>query len=126
MNKGFVMLLSVLLLAIIGVALSTTLVTLSVTNTQSAGILHDGEQAKNIAGDCAEVGLQQIVNLISYTGSGSQTIGSSNCVYTVTNTSASLDTVTGQGTTNQAIRKVVVTVAIPSRSIVTWQEVGDF
>lgn len=120
------MLLSVLVLAAIGVAISSTLMLLSISNVQTAAAAQDSQFAKSLANTCAELGLEQLVASATYLGSGSKTLQSGTCGYTVATYDASDDVVTAQGTSNQSTRKVKIIITIPGRSITLWQEVADF
>lgn len=127
-NNGYVTLLSVLLLGAVGMAVTTSLLLSGIGNSRT-GLAHQhSHQARALANACAEEGLEQIRNLISYTGSGNLTLGGGTCSYTVTNQGGENRTVTAQGTMGTAVRKVKVIIndINPRIAVVTWEEVADF
>ena len=79
MQKGFAILLSVLVLAAVGMFISTTLLLLSLSASQTAGSLQESTQAKALASSCVETALQQLILSNSYTGAGSATLGAGSC-----------------------------------------------
>lgn len=126
MQRGFAMILSVLTLATIGVAISSTLLLLSVANSQTALSSQDAQFAKSLANTCAELGLEGIIASASYTGSGSHTLLTGSCTFSVSAYDAYSSVVVATGVANQATRKVRVLVKVPSRTIMSWQEVADY
>ncbi len=123
MQKGFAMLLSVLILAVVGVAISTTLLSLSISSTQTATTLHESQKAGAAVEACVEKALQLILTSPSYTGTGSATLGTSGCTYAVSQVSTSNSRIHATSTVGQTTRKVLVQVTVPQRVIMTWQEI---
>ncbi len=120
------MLLSVLVLAVVGVAVSTTLLLLSVSAAQTATNVQESQGAKALANACTEIALQRLVVSASYLGNGLANIGQGSCTYTVAQIDSSRDTVGGTGTVGEMVRKVQVTITIPGLIVTSWQEVADF
>lgn len=120
------MLLSVFVLSAIGVAVSTTLLSLSISSAQTTITTDEAQKAKALANTCAELGLEQIIVSVDYIGSGVGALGSGTCTYTVAALDPSTDVITAVGMSGQVTRKVKVMLAMPGRSIITWQEVSDF
>jgi hypothetical protein len=125
-QKGFAVLLSVLVLAAAGVALCVSLLYLSINAAQTAGTFQESMQANGLANACAEVALQKLVTTSSFTGTGSLTLGQGTCTYTVATGSGSTDSIKSTGTVGMTVRKVQITIAIPQLTVSLWQEVGDF
>ncbi len=123
MNQGFAMLLSVLILAAIGMFISTTLLILSVSAAQTTGSLQESQQARALASACVEKGLQQLITLNTYTGSGSQTLGLGTCTYTVSTIDPYNDSVVGVGTVGQTTRRAKAIIYISQLLVTSWQEI---
>lgn len=120
------MLLSVLVLAAIGVAVSSTLLLLSASGAQTAVTIQSAQAAKELANTCAQLGLEQLVANSSYLGSGTKTFSSGTCAYSVIQNGTGYDYVQAAATSSGAVRRVKVLITVPGRSIVTWSEVSDF
>lgn len=117
------MLLSVLILAAIGMFVSTTLLILSVSSAQTAGSLQESEQARFLANACVEKGLQQLITSTTYTGSGSLTLSTGSCTYTVSAIDSSNDSVVGSSTVGQMTRRAKAMVYVSQLLVTTWQEI---
>ena len=116
------MLLSVLILAVVGVAISTTLLMLSISGAQTAGTSEESQKARALANACAEKGLQQLVTSSSYLGSGSLTVGSNTCLYSVAVNDTSSDKILASSTVGQTTRKLLVKITVPGLTAMTWQD----
>ncbi len=124
-QKGFAMLIAVLALATVGVAISTTLLLLSISAAQASLAVQESAEAKTLANSCAELALQKLVATRTYIGTSGTTLMQGTCAYTISQLNLSDDTISATGTVNQTFRKVQVVVATSSLTIITWQEVGD-
>ncbi|MEI7719736.1 MAG: hypothetical protein WCI89_00810 [bacterium] len=126
-TAGFAMLIAVLSLAVVGVAVSTTLLLLSIAGAQTTLATQESAEAKTLASTCAELGLQKLVTSSAFVGTGNLTVAQQgSCAYTVAQINASNDKINATGTVNQTSRKVQVVITIPNLVITSWQEVGDF
>ena len=120
------MLLSTILLAALGVAISTTLLLLSISSAQTSAAVQNSAQAKSLSSACAELALQQLGISPTYLGSNTTPLFGGTCAYNVSAINASTDKINATGTVGQISRKTQIIIAIPSLSFISWQEVSDF
>jgi hypothetical protein len=127
-ESGYVTLLMVLVVAAVGVAISTSLLLLGLANSRTSFVLQQSKQAASLADTCAEEALQQMRFLPSYSGTASLTLGNGNCSYTVAVLAGENRDVQATGTVGTIVRHVHVTVSAltPKTVIATWQEVAHF
>ena len=127
-SAGFVTLLSVLVVAAVGVAIATSLLLLGVGSFRTSFAYTQSNQAKGLASACAEEALQQIRDATSFTGSGNLSLGQGTCSYTVTSQGGQNRTITASGTVGTIIRKtkVIINKITPLITVISWQEVSDF
>lgn len=127
-NKGYITLVSVLVVGAVGVAIATSLILLGLGSTRSSFANEQSEQAKALANACAEEGLQQIHDAASYTGTGNLTFGQGTCTYTVTSQGGQNRTIAASGSVGTIIRKVnvIINTISPAIQVVSWGEVADF
>lgn len=127
-SRGYITLISVLIIGAVGLAIATSLVVLGVGGARSGFALQQSSAARAVANACAEEGLQQIRDAVSYTGTATIVLGSGSCTYTVTDEGGQNRRVTAEGTVGTVVRRVAVSItAINPRIVVsTWQEVADF
>lgn len=128
-NGGYVLLLSVLVVVVIGTAVATSLLLWSVSDAHSSRSAQQSERARILANSCAEEAISQLQHDSAYAAGTTLTIDSDSCT---------IDAITGSGSTNRVIdaygtagtvvRKVVVTVDSlgPPVVVSSWQEVADF
>lgn len=126
-NKGYTILISVLLIGAVGTSIVTSILLLGLGAAQSHFSLQQSYQAKALANLCAEEALQQIRSNTNFTGSNTLTIGSGSCSYTITNNGGQSRTITSLGTIGSIIRKnqILVSNINPQIQISSWQEVAD-
>lgn len=126
-NKGYITLLSVLVVGAVGVAITISLILLGLASAKNSLAYQQMHQAKALANACAEEALEQIRESSSFTGTGNLMLGQGTCSYTVFGTQPNL-TITSTGTVNTIIRKVKVIISAinPLIVVTSWQEVGDF
>ena len=127
-QKGFVVLLSVLILTVVGMALLSSLLVFGIINIQSSLSLEQSGQARALANACAEEALQQINDSVSFSGSGNLSLSTGTCNYTVIHLSGSNREIESVGTVDSVVRKVLVTLdqINPNIQMTSWQEVSDF
>lgn len=128
MLKGYITLISVLILSAVGTVIVVAILVLGSGSVRSGLALEQSVQAKALANACAEEALQQISDSIPFTGSGGLSLGQGTCSYTVASQGGQNRTVEASGTVDSVVRKVAITIdqIAPSISIVSWQEVDDF
>lgn len=126
-QKGFITLISVLVVGAVGVAIALSLLLLGIGSSRTSLAIEQSSQAKALANACAEEALQQIRDSTPFTGSGNLTLGQGICVYTVTSQGAQNRTINVSGMVGTIIRKVKVVInkINPIITITSWQEVGD-
>jgi len=132
-NRGYVTLLSVLVLGAVGVSVAVSVVLLGVGASRTSFANEQSMQARALASACGEEALQQIRNSTSFSGSNSLTLGQGGCSYTVTNTGGTNRTIrtnrtiTSTGTVGSIVRKasLAIDAVNPQINVVSWQEVSD-
>ena len=126
-QKGFITLISVLVVGAVGIAIALSLLLLGVGNSRTSFAVEQSNQAKALANACAEEALQQIRDSTSFTGTASLTLGQGTCTYTVTSQGGSNRTITASGTVGTIIRKVKIIISgiNPQITVTSWQEVAD-
>lgn len=127
-NRGYITLVSVLVVGAVGVAIAVSLILLGLGSSRTSFAIEQSNQAKALANACAEEALQQIRESTPFTGSGSLMLGQGTCTYTVTSQGSQNRTITSSGTVGTIIRKVkiIINKINPTIQVVSWQEVSDF
>lgn len=127
-QKGFVVLLSVLVFTVVGMALVSSLMLFGIGQLQSSFSVEQSGQARALANACAEEALQRINDSVSFSGTGNLSLSTGTCNYTVISLSGSNREIEATGTVDSIIRKVFITLdqINPSIHITSWQEVADF
>ena len=127
-HKGFITLISVLVVGAVGVAITTSLILLGLGSSRTSFAVEQSNQAKGLANACAEEALQQIRDSTPFTGSGNLTLGQGTCSYAVTSQGAQNRTITASGAVGAIIRKVKIIIdkINPTIQVVSWQEVSNF
>lgn len=127
-NRGYITLISILVVGAVGVAITTSLLLLGLGSSRTSFALEQSNQAKALANACAEEALQQIRDSTPFTGTGNLTLGQGTCMYTVTSQGGQNRTITASGTVGTIVRKVeiIITKINPAITVSTWQEVADF
>lgn len=125
-NGGYIALLAVLIVGAVATAISLALLAIGADSQRSTLVEQESREARALAIACAEEALQQIHDLLPFTGTGSLTLGPGTCSYTVTNTGTSTRTITTSATVDTVVRKnqIYVTIGSSSISITSWQEVS--
>lgn len=127
MKRGYITLISVMVVGAVGVALTTSLILLGLGSSRTSFAVEQSNQAKGLADACADEALQQIRDLTSYSGTGGFSLGQGTCTYNVTNTGGQTRTVTSVGTVGTIVRKasVLVNAINPQILLTSWQEVAN-
>jgi hypothetical protein len=123
-DKGYVALLTVLIVGAATTAIALALLTIGTDSQRSSLVTQQSVQARQLANACAEEALQQIHDATSFVGTNTLTLGAGSCSYTVTNTGTTTRTITASGTVNTVARKLSVyaTISASSISVTSWQE----
>jgi len=123
-NKGYVLLMSVLILGAVGVAITVSLLLFGTGTLSSLNCWQQSIQARMVADGCAEEALQQIRDNSSYSGTFTIPIGSGSCTYTVNNLGGDNRSISAGGSVGIAVRRVSITIdqLNPQLNITSWQE----
>jgi hypothetical protein len=125
-KRGFAVIISILIFAAIGIAISTSLLFLSASAAQTTIAMQESAEANNLANACTEIALQKLVISSIFVGTATTTLGAGTCNYNVLTFGTSADKIRSIGTVGTTVRKVQITIAVPQLVIFSWQEVGDF
>ncbi|MFC1622914.1 hypothetical protein ACFL16_00795 [Patescibacteria group bacterium] len=126
-KKGYITLLSILVIGSVGVVITTSLLLLGLGSSRTSFSLEQSVQTKAVVNACAEEALQVIQDNNPYTGTDTVTIGQGSCTYTVTSGGGGNRDVTVLGTVGTITRKVEIAIdAInPTINVTSWQEVDN-
>lgn len=124
-TRGYITLISVLVVGAVSVAISVSLLLLGLGSSRTSFSFQQSGQAKALASACIEEGMQQIRDSVPYTGTGNLSLGSGACTYTVTSQGAQNRTIVASGTVGNVVRKinVMINAINPNIVVVSWQEV---
>lgn len=127
-NRGYVALISVLIMEAIGLVVSVSMILLGLGFSRTSYTLQETSEARAIADACAEKILQEIYNDENFSGIGSFAVGSGACDYAISNQGAENRTIDVEGVVGSVIKrvKVIITQINPSIAVASWQEVADF
>jgi len=125
MNRGYITLMSVLIVGAVGTAIATSMLLLGLDSSRTSFAIEQSNQAKALANACAEEALQQIHDSISYIGNSNIPLGLGTCTYDITSQGGENRTITTEGQVGTITRKVEVVINgfQPSIQIISWQEV---
>lgn len=125
-NRGYITLISVLIVSAIGVVISLSVIILGNAFAQSSFALQQSNQSKALANACAERALERVVSS-NFTGTGDITEGFGTCTYTVASQGGENRTIMARGDVDGRIRKISIVIndILPQVNIVSWQEVAD-
>ena len=128
LQSGYIVLISVLVLASAGAAISIAVILLGLGSSRSSFAIEQSKAAAGLANACAEEALQQIREQTGFTGAGNLTLGNGTCAYNVSDLGGSSRRITASGTAGTIVRKASIDIdAInPQINVVSWQEVADF
>ena len=126
-QKGYIALISVMIIAAIGAATAVSLLLLGLNSSRTSFILEQSNEAKALANACAEIALQNVAYYIPYNGSDTTDFEQGSCTYNVITTENSSD-ITVIGDVNDITRKIKITTdnSTSPISITFWKEVDDF
>ncbi len=123
-KKGFSTLLIVILLGSVALTLALTLSASSAWSIKGSIDTKYSNQAKALVNACSEVVLETMRETNSYTGTGSLTLNSNTCNYTVTNTGGTTRSVVISGVVNGVTRNLNITTSTFNPLVISsWQEI---
>lgn len=124
-SRGFITLISVLVVGAVGIAVTLSIILLGVGFGRTSFAVSQSSQAKALANACAEEGLEKIRESASFTGSGNLSMGQGTCTYTVTSQGGSNRTITSSGTVGTIVRKTstAINAINPYITPTSWQEI---
>lgn len=123
-NKGFSILLIVILLGGVSLALALTLSASSLWSIRGSVDSKISNIAKSLVNACAEIALEAMRENNSYIGAGNVALNGNTCSYTVTSTGGITRSVTVTGTVSGITRKLSVTTSSFNPLVISsWQEV---
>ena len=127
-NKGYITLISVLLVSAVGLAIAVSLLTLGTRYSKSIFILEGSQMAKGYAQACSEEALQQIRDSQEFSGIGSLDFDEGNCIFEVEKQTGQNRIIKSEGESRKAKRKIkiIIDAIDPVIHIASWQEVADF
>ena len=128
-QRGYVLLISVLLTAVVGTAIAATLPLLGASSAQMGIAAEQSAKARALADACAEYALNELRQSAGYGGSETLILGQGSCtVLSVLGNGNQNRTVQTTGTVGNATRRVEVVVANinPQLTLDSWQEVWEF
>lgn len=126
-SKGFIALISVLVLGAVGTAVAVSVILLGLNSSRTSLVVEQSNKAKALANACAEHGLNIIAINPNYTGSMGLIIGVDSCLYTITNLGGQNRSIVTSSTVGAVTRKVSVNVSAITPKIVvsSWQEFAN-
>ncbi len=127
-NKtGFALIVMVLVMGAVALTVVTVVFALGIGSTMTSTEFVASHQAKALANACAEEALEQVRASTAYTGTGSLSLSTGSCSYTVSNTGGETRSITTNATVRNMTRRVAITVTAinPYITISSWQEVAN-
>ena len=127
-HRGFITLLSVLLIGAVGFSIGAALLWFGVGAGKTSLAASQSAEARSLANACAEEALEQIRGNTDFSGQGNLIIGNGGCTYNVTKQAGENRQINAVGTVATLTRKVKVTLDTITQQIhiASWQEVADF
>lgn len=128
-QKGFVALISILIIGAIVLTISIGLSLRSIGETNMSLGEQESHRALALANLCAEQALMKLENTLNYAGGEPVTIGSKSCdILTISGSGNFNRTIKTQSVVSGYTKKVRVEVSqiSPTMQITSWEEVSDF
>lgn len=125
-KEGYVMLVSVLVLTVVGSVIALSTMTLGIMSSQNNDVSVFGTQSRSIAQACAELALQEIRDNNTFVGSNVETIATGSCEYTVTNLGGENRRVDVESNVNGYLYRLEVLMdqLNPTINVILWQEIN--
>jgi len=127
-TKGYMTLISLLIVGAIATAITTTTILLGVGSTRTALAKQESSEALYLTNACAEEALQRIREETSYTGTDGLILDNGSCQYTINDMGEERRTINASGTVNQVVKKMQLEISRinPQITVDSWKEVADF
>lgn len=128
-RKGFILLITILIIGAIASAILSSLLLLGISANQVSLSVQQSEKALATAQACAEYALLKLRQSPSYGGNEFLTIGDDQCeILTVGGIGNNNRAVCTEGTSGEAIRRLEIAVSqvLPQTMLYSWQEVAIF
>ena len=124
-NKGFILLVNVLIIGIVSVLIGGLIMLLSLYSLKNSQVYVSKNQSLSINHACAEEALYLIRQNPSYSGQANLTIGGLTCSYRVDNLGGVNRQVTTSSTVRNVVSKTRLLLTVSSSSTInisSWQE----
>ncbi len=128
-QRGYVVLISVLVISVVGLAVASTLMTLGISSAQTSLSGQQSAEARGLADACAEYALNQLRMDSGYAGGETLQLGQGTCDILPIQGSGNEDRVIQTtGTVDRTVRKVEAHIAqlLPVTQLDSWMEPDDF
>lgn len=124
-KQGFAALIGVLVFGAAAIAFSSVLIFSSLRSAQASLAMRHYYEAKNIARACADTALRSIHDNVTYTGTGSVTLGTGSCTYTVANNGGSIRQIDVSATVSRVTKRLQIftSALVPIITLTSWREV---
>lgn len=127
MNKGYIALISILIISAIVVLIATSFSLISISESDLSLTENQSWKSFYLASACAEEALQKIKESASFEGSSNLSFGGDSCGYQVIKLADENRLILASSTINGMIKKVRITLdKISPINITSWQQVADF
>ena len=128
-NRGFVLLMGVLIVGAVGLAVVLALLFSGVMNMSATTAVSKSNQATVSADNCAQEALQQIRDSTSFSGSGNLSFSDSACQYSVINLGGQNRLVYATGTATGTSEvfyhqlEIIINTINPKINITSWKSI---
>ena len=128
MKKGFVALISVVIVGAIILSIAVFMIYINLNSSQGGLIIKKSDQSRMLAQTCSEYALQKINDENDFVGTNSFSLLEGDCSYTIISGGGENRTINSWGQVENMIRKeeVIINQINPEINIISWQEVADF
>lgn len=126
-QRGYIALMSVILVGVLGVAVMISVVAQGVTSSKTDLSLQQSGQARVLATACAEEALQTILETGTTSRTSLLSLGSGTCSYSISKPANSV-IINATGNFGTLVKRVQIILSTTTPSIVlsSWQDVSDF
>jgi hypothetical protein len=127
-NRGYIVLVSVLVIGAVGVAMVFSLMIFGTDSLRVVTSEEGGTKSRALVNACLEEALWEIRQDDNFTGSGSVSLMNGNCDYTVTDQGGESREIQAEAVIDGATRraKVEIDQINPTINITDWQELAEF
>jgi len=128
MKKGFVALISIIIVGAIILSITVFMVYINLNFLHNSFIIKNSDQARMLAQTCSEYALQKINDENDFVGTNNFSLLEGDCSYSVISDIGENRTIESWGQVKNTIRKekIIIDQINPEINIVSWQEVADF